>query len=485
MLYPGTTDVSADKICNMDYSAEKILNTIFENSNEGLLVIGKDGIIQQVNASLAAAFKTYPDRLIGRRLADICKNNGLRRLIKVVQNGVPEFGKIDTIDGRSFWGDYIPIKENGRIQGALAKLIFLNPERDMVSGVDKVRRKKQPASRGGLNTIYTVDSIIGNSPQIIDLKETLLKVAPRNSNILITGESGTGKELFARAIHAASLRRSGPFIKINCAAIPETLLESEFFGYEEGAFTGGKKGGQVGKLELANGGTVFLDEIGDLSFALQAKLLRFIQEKEIQKPGGGEVKISDVRVVAATNVNLEHMVKYKKFREDLFYLLNVVNLTIPPLRERREDIIDLAHSFIKKFNRLFGLRVTGMTAEVEAAFLKYSWPGNVRELENAIERALNMLDGNVICQAHLPKHIAGIFEDYDSNQGLDNIYQQENRFTLSFNEGQTLSEIMNQTEKIVILQTLMNSKGNKARAAQLLGISRPGLYKKLVKYNLT
>ncbi|SFR02092.1 sigma-54 interaction domain-containing protein [Desulfoscipio geothermicus] len=485
MLYPETTDVSADKACNMDYSAEKILNTIFENSNEGLLVIGENGVIQQVNTTLAAAFKTYPDKLIGRRLADICKNSGLRRLLKVVQNGAPEFGKIDTIDGRSFWGDYIPIKENGRIQGALAKLIFLNPERDMVSGEDGIRRKKQPASRGGLNVIFTVDNIIGNSPQMIDLKETLLKVAPRNSNILITGESGTGKELFAQAIHAASLRRSGPFIKINCAAIPETLLESEFFGYEEGAFTGGKKGGQVGKLELANGGTVFLDEIGDLSFALQAKLLRFIQQKEIQKLGGGEVKVSDVRVVAATNVNLEHMVKYKKFREDLYYRLNVVNLTIPPLRERREDIIDLAHSFIKKFNRLFGLRVTGMTPEVEAAFQKYSWPGNVRELENTIERAFNVLDGNTICQAHLPQHIADIFEEDDSSRGLDNIHQQEKGFTLSFNEGQTLSEIMNQTEKMVILQTLMNSKGNKARAAQLLGISRPGLYKKLVKYNLT
>lgn len=482
MRYPGRADNSTHGLPGGDYSAEKILNTIFENSNEGLLVVGKNGVIQQVNATLAATLKSSPDKIIGKPLFDVCRHNGLRKLLTVLKNGVPEFAKIDSIDGRSFLADYIPITNNQTIQGALAKVIFLNPEREADYTNPAEDRKKKRLSRMGSSALYTVDNIIGNSPQLIDLKETLLKVAPRNSNVLITGESGTGKELFAQAIHAASLRRSGPLVKINCAAIPDTLLESEFFGYEEGAFTGGKKGGKAGKFELANGGTVFLDEIGDLSFALQAKLLRFIQEKEIQKLGASDTKISDVRVVAATNVNLEHLVKYKKFREDLYYRLNVVNLFIAPLRERKEDIGDLTQCFIKKYNRLFGLRVTGLTAEVENLFHRYSWPGNVRELENTIERAFNVIEGAVICIEHLPAHIAGLLES-ETARGEEH-YTRENGPSLTLNEGQTLADIVNQTEKLVILQALKNSKGNKAKAAKSLGISRPGLYKKLVKYNL-
>jgi len=479
VLYPEETGVS------VKYSAEKILNTIFENSNEGLLVIGENGIIQQVNSTLAATLRKTPDKMIGRPLTEVCKHSGLRRLMKVLKSGVPEFGKIDSIDGRSFLSDYIPIKSNQRVQGALAKIIFLNPEREINYDAGEGNRRKRQAAHRKSTVLYTVDHIVGNSPQMVDLKETLLKVAPRNSNVLITGESGTGKELFAQAIHAASLRRSGPFIKINCAAIPDTLLESEFFGYEEGAFTGSKKGGQVGKLELANGGTVFLDEIGDLSFALQAKLLRFIQDKEIQKLGGGEVKISDARVVVATNYNLEHLVKYKKFREDLYYRLNVVNLSIPPLRERKEDINDLVACFIEKYNRIFGLRVTGLTPEVEAIFQKYSWPGNVRELENVIERAFNVIEGNVITKDHLPPQLSGLLDSEVDNHGENEEFNRGNGLSLSLSGGQTLADIINQTEKLVILQALKNSKGNKAKAAQLLGISRPGLYKKLVKYNLT
>jgi len=484
VLYPESTKDMLDRICVQDvYSAEKILNTIFENSNEGLLVIGENGVIKQVNRALADTLKTSPGNLIGHKLVDVCRHSGLRRLLKILKSGEPEIGKISSVEGRSFLADYLPIIINQRVRGALAKLIFLNPDREL-QGDGDISRKKTILKQKGFNVMYTVDSIMGNSPQMMDLKETVLKVSPRNSNILITGESGTGKELFAQAVHAASLRRSGPFIKVNCAAIPDTLLESEFFGYDDGAFTGGKKGGQVGKLELANGGTVFLDEIGDLSFALQAKLLRFIQEKEIQKLGGGEVKISDVRVVVATNVNLHHMVKYKKFREDLFYRLNVVNLSIPPLRERREDIKGLVLHFIEKYNKLFGLRVTGVSSQVENIFQKYSWPGNIRELENTIERAFNVLEGKTIRKEHMPSNLINILDKEPADQNSQD-YEHRNDFSLKLTQGQTLADVMNQAEKLVILQTLMNSKGNKAKAAQMLGISRPGLYKKLVKYNLT
>lgn len=328
---------------------------------------------------------------------------------------------------------------------------------------------------------FTADHIIGLSPQMLDLKETLLKVAPRNSNVLITGESGTGKELFARALHAASLRRAGPFVKINCAAIPETLVESELFGYEEGAFTGCRKGGQVGKLELAHRNTVFLDEVAELSCAMQAKLLRFLQEREIQKLGSRRTIFVDVRIVAATNVNLEQMVKYKKFREDLFYRLNVINLHIPPLRERKEDIPLLVDAFIQKFNLSFRARVNGVALEVMTAFLHYPWPGNVRELENCLERAFNLVDEEKVIQPHhLPAHLYALAGEnrLPGEKGFPG------QVTAAFRQGKTLAQIMEQIEKTVVLQALAESKGNKAKAAQLLGISRPGLYKKLIKYNL-
>lgn len=460
-------------------SADRLLQTIFNNRHEGLVVVDSEGIIGQISESLVGALQKSQNYFIGRPISETCPY--FRRMARVLKTGAPEFGKIQAIDGKSVMVDYIPITERGEITGALAKVTFLSPEYPVDNSSAQSRGKKKGSSGHGFSVKYTVDNILGSSPQMIDLKETLLKIAPRNSNVLITGESGTGKELFAQAIHAASLRRSGPFVKINCAAIPENLLESEFFGYEEGAFTGSKKGGQSGKLELANKGTVFLDEIGELPFSLQAKLLRFIQDREIQKLGSEETFISDVRIVAATNVNLEQLVKYRKFREDLYYRLNVVNLNIPPLRERREDIVELVDHFIKKFNRSFKFKVAGISPEVKNILHRYTWPGNVRELENVIERAFNMLEGNVILPSHLPSSLLNqaVFDgEKIDHHPMANIAS-------ALNKGQTLEEIMDQMEKLVILQALMISRGNKAKTAQLLNISRPGLYKKMVKLGLT
>lgn len=464
-------------------SAEQLLQTIFNNDHEGIVVVTKDGLVSQINKALADAMHLKPPDVVGRLYTEL-RHGYLRRLAGVLKTGRPELGKIDSLGGRSVLVDYLPIVDNGLISGALAKVIFLNPGHNPEGeGNTSGKGKKKTNLRQGTGIQYTVDNIIGSSPQMIDLKETLLKVAPRNSNVLVTGESGTGKELFAQAIHAASLRRSGPFIKVNCAAIPENLLESEFFGYEEGAFTGSRKGGQEGKLELANGGTVFLDEIGELPFALQAKLLRFIQDKEIQKLGSGETILSDARVVAATNVNLEQLVKYKKFREDLYYRLNVVNLAIPPLRERKEDIPELVEKFIQKFNRLFNFKVTGISPEVQSIFQKYTWAGNVRELENIIERAFNVLEGNKILTVHLPPNLS-VLSDSTRNY-VQNDYVPAGNFSAALLSGQSLETVMDQTEKMVILQALMICQGNKAKTAQLLRISRPGLYKKLIKFGLT
>ncbi len=460
-------------------SPDRLLQAIFNTRHEGLVVVDSEGIIGQISQSLVEVFQKSQNYFIGRPISETCPY--FRRIARVLRSGNPEFGKIQAIAGKSVMVDYIPITDRGEVTGAVAKVTFLSPQYPGDKGTAvKGRNKISPGH--GYKIKYTIDNILGSSPQMIDMKETLLKIAPRNSNVLITGESGTGKELFAQAIHAASLRRSGPFVKINCAAIPENLLESEFFGYEEGAFTGSKKGGQSGKLELAHKGTVFLDEIGELPFPLQAKLLRFIQDREIQKLGSGETFISDVRIVVATNVNLEQLVKYKKFREDLYYRLNVVNLNIPPLRERKEDINELVGHFIEKFNRSFKFKVAGISTEVKTILHRYSWPGNVRELENVIERAFNIIEGNIILPSHLP---SVLFLNQTSFSGEKSDHHPMANIASALNKGQTLEEIMDQMEKLVILQALMINHGNKTRTAQLLNISRPGLYKKMTKLGLT
>lgn len=462
-------------------TAEQLLKAIFDNDHGGLIVVNKGGLVTQISKSIVNMLTINPINLIGQPVYEITKYGYFNRLVDVYKSGKPEYARMENINGHTILVDYVPLQEKNKLNGVLVKVTMV----DYGSIQDKnVAGKRKKTSRYTSNIQYTVDHIIGSSPQIIDLKETLMKISPRNSTVLVTGDSGTGKELFAQSIHAASLRRSGPFVKINCAAIPDALLESEFFGYEEGAFTGARRGGQVGKFEIAHGGSVFLDEIGDLSFSLQAKLLRFIQNKEIQKLGSNETVTVDVRIVAATNVNLEQLVKYKKFREDLYYRLNVVNLNIPSLRERKEDIPELVERFIHKFNKIFNFSVKGMSPEVEAIFKRYAWPGNIRELENVIERAYNIMEGNIILPSHLPQNIGvnvmplkGMAEDGNNYQG---------GYVISaLQKGQTLDEIMDQSEKNVLVQALILCKGNKARASQMLGISRPGLYKKLSKLGMT
>ncbi|KLU60229.1 limonene hydroxylase [Peptococcaceae bacterium CEB3] len=258
----------------------------------------------------------------------------------------------------------------------------------------------------------SIAAIVGKSPQILDLKQAVLKVAPRNTTVLITGETGTGKELFAQALHQGSLRRFKPFVRVNCAAIPEALLESELFGYAEGTFTGGKKGGYLGKFALADGGTVFLDELAELPLALQAKLLRFLEEHEIQRLGESLPRRVNVRVVAATNANLAQLVKYKKFRSDLYYRINVVTLEIPPLRSRREDIPVLTRAFMKQLNVEYDYRVYRLDADIQRILDSYHWPGNVRELRNILETAFNLHDGGQELNAgYLPPYLRRWFQE--------------------------------------------------------------------------
>ncbi len=302
------------------------------------------------------------------------------------------------------------------------------------------------------------DEMIGKSDSLTKVRQMISKAAPTHASVLITGESGVGKELVARAIHEESDRVKGPFIVVHCAALSETLIESELFGFEKGAFTGAEAV-HKGRFELADGGTIFLDEIGEVNPSTQVKLLRVLQERKFERVGGEKTIEVDVRVVAATNRNLEEEVKAGRFREDLFYRLNVVRIEMPALRERMDDIPLLMHAFLREFNIENKKNIKGFDKASKSAMIKYSWPGNIRELKNAVESAVVMCNGDEIKIEDLPRTLRA--------QGEEK--------TISIPIGITMDE----AEKIIIQENLAANKGNKSRTADILGIGRKTLHRKL------
>jgi len=315
---------------------------------------------------------------------------------------------------------------------------------------------------------FDMQNIIGRSPAMANLLETVAHVAPSEATAMITGESGTGKELIAGAIHFNSPRKNGPFVKINCAAITETLLESELFGHEKGSFTGADRR-KEGRFYQANGGSLFLDEVSEMPLTMQVKLLRVLQERELTRVGGEKVIKVDVRVIAATNKNLANLITDGLFREDLYYRLNVVSLEIPPLRERRDDIPLLAQHFLEMFAAKNRKEIKGFTPRAMDQLIRYDWPGNVRELMNAVERGVVLARAEYLDNEDLaiiqspsqhPAEILPVIDDKDNNTTLE------------------------QVEKDTILRTLENTSGNKSEAARSLGITRKTLHKKLKKYGV-
>jgi Nif-specific regulatory protein len=318
---------------------------------------------------------------------------------------------------------------------------------------------------------YKFENIIGDSDKMHQIFETIEKVADTDSTILILGESGTGKELIAKAIHYNSYRREGPFIPVNCAAIPSELLESELFGHEKGAFTNAIRT-RIGRFELANGGTVFLDEIGDMSPNLQSKLLRVLQERQFERIGGVKTVKIDIRIIAATHQDLKAAVEQGKFRQDLYYRLNVIPIQVPPLRERKSDIPLLLHHFLNHFNRSKKRRIQGISNEALSRFMEYYWPGNVRELENIIERVVILTNNDRITVQDLPEKI----------QSLSGVEQAP---LLEIpEEGISLDNAINEFEKKLILQALNKTGWIKNKAAQLLNLNRTTLIEKIKRQNL-
>ncbi|MDU4962065.1 MAG: sigma-54-dependent Fis family transcriptional regulator [Sporomusaceae bacterium] len=446
------------------------LESILESGFECVVIVDTQGHITMLNQAYCDFLGVDPKQVIGKHVADVIENT---RMHIVAQSGKAEIAAMQRIGDNNVVVTRMPIVEDGEIVGAVGKVLFRDVK-DLKTLVRKFNnlqseleyyKEELRKAQGGQ---YTFESIVGESEKMAWLKAIGSKAAKSSSTMLILGESGTGKELFAHAIHMNSPRRNEAFIKVNCAAIPENLLESELFGYDDGAFTGARKGGKPGKFELAHGGTIFLDEIGDMSLYMQAKLLRVLQEREIERVGSTKTLKLDVRVIAATNRDLEQMIEQGTFRQDLYYRLNIISLHIPPLRERRDDVPRLCASLLQKIHNRTAHTVQGISPAAMECLLAYDWPGNVRELENVLERAVNFMDDEQF-----------ILPDY-----LPPAIKKQLRRQESANSAKGLAGIRFDAEKQAIIKAMETAGGNKSQAAKLLGIHRSGFYQKLRKYHI-
>lgn len=442
-----------------------IFRQIMDNVDDVVMVIDMDTRVIYVNKAYETTFHRKAEQIIGRSLGEL---EGETTAITAMKKGKPiihqleylKSAKIDTM-GVSF-----PIIYNGETVGGIS--VFNNTAK-YVELVSKLQRTKELNQylQDQLNDPATIQwsrEFITVNPHMKQVLGLAIKVAKSEATVLIRGESGTGKEVMAKIIHYNSPKADGPFIKVNCAAIPDNLLESELFGYVGGAFTGARKEGKAGKFEMAQGGTIFLDEIGDMDMNMQVKLLRVIQEKEVERIGGSKTIPLDVRIVAATNQNLEELIKEGKFRQDLYYRLNVIEIKIAPLRKRKEDIPILVHHLVKK--------IAGENLNVSPRVMNilnsYDWPGNVRELQNVMEHACIMRNGTIIDPYSLPQYMQP--KEHGEESRTDN---------MSYN----LKEMTAILEKDLILEALKKFS-NKSRAIEELGISRSSFYEKIKKYDI-
>lgn len=443
-------------------SSETLVNevtTVLETAHEGIFAIDNKGYILRCNNIAESLLHTTKMDIVGSHISRFMLGTPA---LEVLRSGVgyTENEEVYTKGGEKLHVIVTakPMMKNGVIAGAVISF------RDIVEAQKLVYNINNRAYK------YTFNDIIGNSDSIRRAINQSQLTARGNSTVLITGESGTGKEMFAKSIHYASPRAKGPFITVNCGAIPESLLESELFGYEKGAFTGANDKGKEGKFEMANGGTIFLDEIGDMPPHLQVKILHVLQNMRFERVGGNKTIIIDIRVIAATNKDLEQMIRDGTFREDLYYRLSVIPLSIPPLRERKDDIKMLMYHFLSKYNTFMNKRITGFSTTVEDLYRNYDWPGNVRELENAVEYGVNMAFGDQIGMDAVPARLL-------RTDTVISIASEE----------LPLSEQMKNLEREIISNKLKkygSGRGGKDKVAKELGLSRATLYRKLAELEI-
>lgn len=436
---------------------------IFDSLYDGILIIDKEGIVRYINPAYTRITKVEEKNIIGRYLSEVRPGS---RLTNVVKNEKMELGAHRKMGEVEYLVNMVPIYEEGKVIGGISLLnelvdIYKLTEKLNLSKIIIQNLKEHVKTLG--NGKYSFDDIIAVDEKSVEVKDFAKRIALADSNVLITGESGTGKELYASAIHNFSPRKDFPFIPVNCASFEKNLIESELFGYEEGAFTGAKKNGKTGLFQLAQGGTLFLDEIGELEYGLQGKLLRVLQEKSVRKIGGSKEIPIDVRLICATNKNLEKMIQDNTFRRDLYYRIAIMPLSILPLREKKNDIKSIAEKFLLDLSIKYKKEVK-LNENALKVLKEYDWPGNIRELKNIIEFTFNMVEGNEIKAEHLPIAIKKNLKENDNISPL--------------------SEVVKEAEKSYlkkVIEIYGDSVEGKKKAAKALEISLATLYNKLEK----
>ncbi|WP_193708407.1 sigma-54 interaction domain-containing protein [Alkalibaculum sporogenes] len=462
----------AQNIINQDcFTNESILLKILSNIPEAIIVIDINTKICFINDAYCRLFKKDKQEIIGRLLS---KFEPLARIHDVLKNGEPMVGDISHIHSANIdvVADIMPLFYNGTLIGAVANMknvtdiIHMQIELDHFKSLTQFL-KEELYNNNSDNLPDSFKHLARQNKTFVNILKIASKVASTDASVFIDGESGVGKEVMAQAIHSSSKRSSGPFIKINCSAIPESLIESELFGYQSGAFTGANSNGRIGRFESANGGTVFLDEIGEMSLSMQVKFLRVLQEKEIERVGSNKKIKLDFRLISATNRNLEKMIEDGTFRLDLFYRINVVPLRIPPLRDRKEDIPYYANLFLEEMCATYNKELT-FSPEVLRIFSNYEWPGNIRELKNIVEQLAILCSEDIITSEFLSSK-------FDKQIGSQYIGNSSNL---------PLNKLIEKVEREAIISALQCTNNNKTHAIEMLGISRRGFYQKLEKYNI-
>lgn len=452
-----------------DMLIAEMLKVVLRNRYEGIILVDKEGRVRFMDRPTEKFFNIPPGGAKGKPFSDFFPDLGI---LEVLQTGVPQIGRIQQIGAAKKVVTRFPIIKDGEILGAVGKVVFgeLEAVKQLSQHIQKLEAKLSQYKEDLMQinrANYTFDNIIGVSQVMVDTKKMAERIASVDCTVLLIGESGTGKELFAHSIHQASARSKGPFVRVNCANIPFDLAESELFGYEKGAFTGANMGGQKGKFELASGGTIFLDEISSIPLTMQAKLLRVIQDKEIQPLGASHPRKIDFRVLAATNVELSTLVQQGLFRADLYYRLSSVPIYIPPLRLRKDDIPVIVNSLLPQINKWLGGSVQSIEPDVFDALNSYNWPGNVRELINVIEQAvLRAYPTSQISLKDIPEFLLKTHHE-------------------NLSESKDINTAVQEAQRKAIMEALKISKGNKRKAAMALGISRAGLYQRMKRLKVT
>jgi transcriptional regulator with PAS, ATPase and Fis domain len=469
------TSLTAASTPTPDAIRDRAVRSLFqmlESICEGAIIVDRQARIVWISDKyLATLGLAHADVALGRVVEEVIPTSLMRQ---VVETGEPILLDIMEIHGQSLVVTRLPMRdEDGAITGALGFVLFDRPQylKPLMSKFVRLQRDLAAAQRAlaeQRRPKYTLSSFVGTSAACLEVKRQARRAAQLDTTVLLQGETGTGKELLAHAIHTVSNRAEGPFIGINLAAVPETLLEAELFGVSPGAYTGAERRGRDGKLKLADGGTLFLDEVGDMPLVLQSKLLRVLQEQEFEALGSNRVVKVDVRVIAATSRDLQQLVQEGRFRSDLYYRLNVLRINVPPLRERLDDLPALCEVMLERIAERTGLPLRELTPEALVALNAHAWPGNVRELRNVLEQVMMMTEGPRLAAADF----AGVLP-------AAAVYPVPGRRPGPRVTVQRLAEAVAQAERVAIAEALQSTGGNKVAAAQLLGISRATLYERI------